>query len=192
MTTVLRRLPGRVQVRPGRRADPGAVHTDARPPAAPVDRSGQRLLLAGGLALSFAVVAALTLVPEGSGWAWGAPRTELHWYLSGLTSPATFLQLVGNLLLLGVPAALAVRLRPGLASPGRLAAVALTAGGTIEALQLLLPLGRVVSPVDALLYAIGAVLVGLLVAGTDRSRPRPAATGSSTAILDDVHVAMYR
>ena len=167
------------------------MHADPRPPAAPVDRSGRRLLLAGGLTLSLAVVAALTLVPEGSGWAWGAPRTELHWYLSGLTSPATFLQLVGNLLL-GVPAALAVRLRPGLASPGGLAAVALPAGGTIEALQLLLPLGRAVSPVDALLYAIGAVLVGLLVAGTDRSRPRPAATGSSTAILDDVHVAMYR
>ena len=110
------------------------MHAHPRPPAAPVDRSGRRLLLAGGLTLSLAVVAALTLVPEGSGWAWGAPRTELHWYLSGLTSPATLLQLVGNLLLLVVRAALAVRLWPGLASPERLTAAALAAGGAIEAL----------------------------------------------------------
>ncbi|MBM7804341.1 hypothetical protein JOD57_000178 [Geodermatophilus bullaregiensis] len=138
----------------------------ARPvPEAP----GRRLLLGAALALALAVVASLTLVPEGSGWAWGAPLTELHWYLTGLASPTTLLQLVGNLLLLAVPAALAVRLWPALAHPARLAVAALAAGGTIEVLQFLLPLGRVVSPVDALLNAAGAVLAGLLVAAADRT-----------------------
>ncbi|MBW0117977.1 VanZ family protein [Pseudonocardia abyssalis] len=44
------------------------------------------------------------------------------------------------------------------------------AGAAIELLQWLLPLGRVVSPVDALLNAAGAVLAGLLVVAARRSR----------------------
>ncbi|SDD24210.1 hypothetical protein SAMN05660690_3755 [Geodermatophilus telluris] len=166
---------------------------DQRSPAAGTGRgpSGRRLPLGAGLALALAVVAALTLVPEGSGWAWGAPGAELRWYLTGLASPATLLQLVGNLLLLAAPAALAVRLWPGLAAAGRLAAVALATGGAIEGLQLLLPLGRVVSPVDALLNAVGAVLVGAIVAAADRTGSGPVGA-PGTAAVDGATVAMYR
>jgi VanZ family protein len=65
-----------------------------------------------------------------------------------------------------------------LGRPARLLPAAVLAGGTIEALQWALPLGRVVSPVDALLNASGAVVAGLLVAalqgvrraGSGRSR----------------------
>ncbi|MEX5720437.1 VanZ family protein [Geodermatophilus maliterrae] len=134
-------------------------------------------------------MAALTLVPEGSGWAWGAPSTEVDWYLTGLTSPATLLQLIGNLVLLAVPAALAVRLWPGMAHPARLAAAALAAGGTIEVLQFLLPLGRVVSPVDALLNAAGAVLAGLLAAAAHRGhvgQHHPAPRGRQSPGAADV------
>ncbi|WP_448639530.1 VanZ family protein [Geodermatophilus sp. URMC 63] len=147
--------------------------------------------------MALAAAASLTLVPEGTGWAWGAPLTELRWYLTGLTSPATPLQLVGNLLLIAVPAVLAVRLWPALAHPARLAAAALAAGGTIEVLQFLPPLGRVVSPVDALLNAAGALVTGAVVAATDRDRrrgrrgaatPRPDGTsnrrGGRTTCLD--------
>ncbi len=49
-----------------------------------------------------------------------------------------------------------------LSSPRRLAAAALAAGIGIELLQWLLPLGRVVSPLDALLNATGALLAGLV------------------------------
>jgi VanZ family protein len=52
---------------------------------------------------------------------------------------------------------------PALASPHRLAAAALAAGVGIELLQWLLPLGRVVSPLDALLNATGALVTGLVV-----------------------------
>ena len=38
--------------------------------------------LATAIGLSLAVVAFPTLVPEGSGWAWGAPLTGLRWYLT--------------------------------------------------------------------------------------------------------------
>src|SRR4051812_36825779 len=116
------------------------------------------------LAVSVGVVAALTLAPAGSGWRWGAPLAELRWYATGLGSEETVLQLVGNLGLLTAPAALAVLLWPGLARPTRLAVAALAAGASIEVAQWLLPLGRVVSPLDAVLNATGAVLAGLLVA----------------------------
>ena len=126
------------------------------------------VLLAGTLA----VVAALTLTPEGNGWAWGSPVTELRWYATGLDSPATVLQLVGNLGLLVVPAALAVLLWPSLARPARLGGAALAAGAGIELLQAALSLGRVMSPLDAALNAAGAVAAGLLVASVDRlTRP---------------------
>ncbi|MGY1824546.1 VanZ family protein [Geodermatophilus sp. SYSU D00079] len=124
-------------------------------------------LLAAALA-----VALLTLTPAGgSGWAWGAPLTELRWYATGLASEATRLQLLGNLLLLVPLAVLAVLRRPGLGTPGRLTAAAVAVAGGIELLQWALPLGRVVSPVDAALNATGAVLAGLATArlrGRDR------------------------
>lgn len=124
-----------------------------------------------GLAAALAVVAALTLLPEGSGWAWGSPAEELRWYATGLDSTTTMLQLVGNLGLLTAPAVLAVLRWPRLGRPGPLAAAALAAAGAIELLQWALPLGRVVSPLDALLNATGAVLAGLLVARVRRAVP---------------------
>jgi hypothetical protein len=127
-------------------------------------RSGLQALLA----LAVAVVAALTLTPRGTGWAWGSPANELQWYATGLDSTATLLQLVGNLTLLVVPAALAVLLWPSLASPARLAGAALAAGISIEMLQGCLSLGRVVSPLDAVLNAAGAVVAGSLVAAVHR------------------------
>jgi glycopeptide antibiotics resistance protein len=116
-------------------------------------------------------VAWLTLTPAGgSGWAWGAPLTELRWYATGLDSEATVLQLVGNLVLLIPLAVLAVLRRPRLGTPPRLAALAVAAGAGIELLQWALPLGRVVSPVDAALNATGALAGGLVVAlATGRS-----------------------
>ena len=116
-----------------------------------------------GLVASLVVVAVLTLTPEGAGWAWGSPVEELTWYLTGLDSTATMLQLVGNLALLAVPAAFAVLRRPALGRPAPLIRVWLAVGTGIELLQWALPLGRVVSPVDALLNATGAVAVGLVV-----------------------------
>jgi hypothetical protein len=119
--------------------------------------------LQAALLASLAVVVALTLLPTGSGWAWGAPLTELRWYASGLDSGATLLQLTGNLALLVVPAALAVLAWPGLGRPIPLALAAVSTGAAIELLQLMLPLGRVVSPVDAALNALGALAAGLVV-----------------------------
>jgi hypothetical protein len=127
--------------------------------------------LTAGLAAALAVVAALTLLPEGTGWAWGSPAEELRWYATGLDSTTTTLQLVGNLGLLTAPAVLAVLRWPHLGRPGPLAAAALAAAGTIELLQWALPLGRVVSPLDALLNATGAVLAGLLAARVRRAVP---------------------
>ncbi|RBY74707.1 VanZ family protein [Blastococcus sp. TF02-09] len=124
----------------------------------------------GGYALliaSLVGVAAATLTPEGSGWAWGSPATETRWYLTGLDSSATLLQLLGNLGLLVVPAALAVLLWPSLRRPTALLAGALAAGTAIELLQWALPLGRVVSPLDAALNAAGAVAAGLLTRSLD-------------------------
>jgi hypothetical protein len=122
-----------------------------------------RRTLDTGLALAAAVVALLTLLPSGRGWAWGAPLSEARWYVSGWDSPTAMLQLTGNLVLLAPLAALAVLRWPALASPYRLAGAALAAGAGIELLQWLLPLGRVVSPLDALLNATGALVTGLVV-----------------------------
>jgi hypothetical protein len=116
------------------------------------------MLVAGGL------VALLTLVPQGRGWSWGAPLAELRWYATDLSSGATLLQLAGNLVLLAPLAALAVLRRPALAPPLRLGGAALAAAVGIELLQWLLPLGRVVSPVDAALNVVGALLAGRLAA----------------------------
>jgi hypothetical protein len=126
------------------------------------------------LATSLTVVGLLTLLPVGVGWAWGSPVTELHWYATSLDSRTAMQQLVGNLGLLAAPAALAVALWPALASPPRLAATALAGGTAIELLQWALPLGRVVSPLDALLNATGAVAAGLLVASVIRAPARVA------------------
>ena len=123
--------------------------------------------LDAALLLAALAVAWLTLTPAGgSGWAWGAPLTELRWYATGLDSETTVLQLVGNLLLLVPLAVLVVLRRPRLGTPPRLAALAVAAGAGIELLQWALPLGRVVSPVDAALNATGAVAAGLVVALT--------------------------
>jgi glycopeptide antibiotics resistance protein len=70
------------------------------------------------------------------------------------------LQLTGNLVLLAPLAVLAVLRWPSLASPLRLAGAALTVAVGIELLQWALPLGRVVSPVDAALNTVGALLAG--------------------------------
>jgi hypothetical protein len=122
-----------------------------------------RRTLDAALAAAAAVVALFTLLPTGRGWAWGGPLTEARWYVAGWDSPTAMLQLTGNLALLGPLAALAVLRWPALASPHRLAAAALAAGVGIELLQWLLPLGRVVSPLDALLNATGALVTGLVV-----------------------------
>jgi glycopeptide antibiotics resistance protein len=129
-----------------------------------------RARLGAALAAAGVVVAALTLVPAGRGWSWGSPLTELRWYLTGLDSEATMVQLVGNLSLLVVPAALAVLLWPALRRPSLLAIAALATSAAIEVLQWTLPLGRVVSPLDAALNATGAVAAGLLVASAVRPR----------------------
>ena len=121
------------------------------------------------LAAALGLVAAATLLPTGTGWAWGSPLVELRWYAYGLDSRITVLQLAGNLGLLVVPAALAVVLWPRLGRPHRLAAVALAGGTTIEILQWVLPLGRVVSPLDAVLNATGAVVAGLLASSVHRA-----------------------
>jgi hypothetical protein len=124
----------------------------------------RRTGLDAALLLAALLVAWLTLTPAGgSGWARGAPLTELRWYATGLNSEATVLQLLGNLGLLAPLAVLAVLRRPGLGTPLRLGALALGAGAGIELLQWALPLGRVVSPVDAALNATGALVAGLLV-----------------------------
>jgi glycopeptide antibiotics resistance protein len=130
--------------------------------------TARRDLLLAALGAALLAVAAVTLRPSGAGWSWASPAAELRWYATGLDSPTTAAQLLGNVALLAVPAGLAVLRWPALARPGPLLAASLTAGAGIEVLQWLLPLGRVVSPVDAALNAVGAVVAGLLVA---RLRP---------------------
>lgn len=142
---------------------------DPTPTALPTTSRGVQQLLLGAALLA---VAALTLTPEGTGWAWGSPLAELRWYATGLDSPDTVRQLVGNLGLLVVPAALVVHLWPEVGRTDRLARLALAAGAGIEVLQWVLPLGRVVSPLDAALNALGAVAAGLLVRYLQR-RPHP-------------------
>ena len=150
------------------------------PGGAPV--TPNRRILDAGLAAAVAGVALLTLLPTGQGWSWGAPMVELQWYAAGWRSDAAMLQLVGNLVLLGPLAALAVLRWPALSAPRWLAAASVAAGAAVEVLQWALPLGRVVSPVDALLNAAGAMLTGLVVArlGTP-SRAAAAGAGSSPA-----------
>jgi hypothetical protein len=123
------------------------------------------------LLASVAVVAVLTLTPHGQGWHWGAPLTEIRWYLTGLTTPATVVQLTGNLALLAAPAALAVSLWPALRRLPLLAGMSLAAGTGIELLQWVLPLGRVVSPLDAVLNATGALAAGWAAAHLTAARP---------------------
>ncbi len=135
-----------------------------------------RRALDAALVAAAVVVALLTLVPDGTGWSWGAPLTELRWYATGWSSGPTLLQFTGNLALLAPLAVLAVLRRPDLGTPLRLAAASGTAAVGIELLQWLLPLGRVVSPVDALLNATGAVVAGLVVL---RSRARPDRIGAA-------------
>ncbi|HYO35839.1 MAG TPA: VanZ family protein [Geodermatophilus sp.] len=132
-----------------------------------------RRVLTTGAAVALAAVAAVTLLPAGSGgWEWGSPAVEVRWYLAGLDSRTTVLQLLGNLLLLAPLAALAVLRWPVLRRPAVLVPLALAAGAAIETLQWALPLGRVVSPVDAVLNAAGAVAVGLVVGGLSGVRVR--------------------
>jgi hypothetical protein len=114
-----------------------------------------RRVLDAGLAAALVCVALLTLLPTGRGWAWGAPVSELRWYVTGWESGTAMLQLFGNLALLVPLAALAVLRWPALSQPRRLAAAAVAAGASVELLQWALPLGRVVSPLDALLNAAG-------------------------------------
>jgi glycopeptide antibiotics resistance protein len=142
-------------------------------PGAPVTPA--RRWTDAGLAAAVALVALLTLVPQGGGWAWGAPLAELRWYATGLGSEATLLQLLGNLALLGPLAVLAVLRWPALAAPRRLAWAALAVAVGIEALQWALPLGRVVSPVDAALNVAGALLAG----GTAALLTAPKASAAS-------------
>ena len=129
-----------------------------------------RAALRVSLAAALAVVAVATLSPEGTGWAWGSPLVELRWYATGLDSGATLLQLVGNLVLLVVPAVLLVALHPALGRFRPLLATMLATGAGIELLQYALPVGRVVSPMDAALNALGATAAGVLVARLRRAR----------------------
>lgn len=129
-----------------------------------------RAVAGAGLVMSLTLVALATLTPEGTGWQWGSPAAELRWYLHGLGSPGTLLQLLGNLALLAAPAAFAVRRWPALGRLPLLLLAAAAAGTGIEALQWALPIGRVVSPVDAVLNATGAVAAGWLVASRLRRR----------------------
>src|SRR4051812_17916533 len=116
-----------------------------------------------GMAASWGAVVLITLTPRGSGWAWGSPVEEARWYLTGLDATATVLQLAGNLLLLVVPFGLAAARWPALGHLRLLLPLSLAAGATIELLQWALPLGRVVSPLDAVLNATGAVAAAVVV-----------------------------
>lgn len=136
---------------------PGGLHRQRRRPSSDVGRAArgpEQLLTAVALLLSLGAVAILTLSPAGTGWSWGAPLQELQWY-AALSGQART-QLVGNVLLLTPVAAAATLLWPRLGTRAYLPGWVLAAGGAIEVLQWLLPIGRVVSPVDALLNAAGA------------------------------------
>lgn len=127
---------------------------------------GRSLALDAALVGSLLLVALVTLSPTGAGgWAWGDPATELRWYAGAAGSPTAAAQLVGNLLLLVPTAVLAVLRWPTLRRPLALAPAVAAAAASIEVLQRVLPLGRVVSPVDALLNGVGALVAGCLVAG---------------------------
>jgi hypothetical protein len=139
----------------------------------------RRTVLDVALLCAALAVVVLTLTPTGgTGWAWGAPLTELRWYATGLESRSTLFQLVGNLVLLAPLAALAVLRWPALGPPRRLGALAVTVAGSIELLQWALPLGRVVSPVDAALNVSGAVVAGVLTAAAARLGVRGTPSGA--------------
>jgi hypothetical protein len=148
-------------------------HRSLRPRARAMPAGGgsSEMLCMLALLACAGLVAALTLSPQGTGWSYAAPLDELRWYSASLPAPAVLRQLLGNLALLALPAALLVRLLPTLRRPGPLACAALAAGMTIEVLQWLLPLGRVVSPLDAALNASGAFTVGWVVAHVRPGRP---------------------
>ena len=134
------------------------------------------------LVVSLAAALQVTLAPVGRGWAWGSPSAELHWYVTGLDSAATRLQLLGNLGLLATPAVAVGLLWPRAARGPVLAVLAGAAAASIELLQWVLPLGRVVSPLDAALNALGAVAAGALAAALHpaaRAGLRPGAAGSA-------------
>jgi hypothetical protein len=139
-------------------------------PKADVAGTLSRAYCAIGLVGSLMLAAVAALSPEGTGWRWADPLTELWWYADGWDSPATMLQLFGNLALFALPAAFAVRLWPPLRRHSLLIGVSLFGGIAIETLQWLLPIGRVVSPVDALLNATGALLAALLTMQLHRRR----------------------
>ena len=115
------------------------------------------------LVVSCLLVATVTLTPVGIGWAWADPVDELRWYLADPTAPSVLTQWGGNVLLLVVPAACAVHVWPQLGRPGTAMAVAATSASAIELAQWLLPLGRVVSPLDAVLNTAGAVAAAMTV-----------------------------
>ena len=146
--------------------------TDTRSPTA---RAGTLL----ALVVSCVLVAAVTLTPAGNGWAWADPLEELRWYLADPLEPSVLAQWAGNLLLLVVPAVCAVRLRPYLGRLGTATAVAVSSASAIELAQWLVPLGRVVSPVDAALNAAGAIAAATVVrAWSGRSCPGNADSGA--------------
>ena len=127
-----------------------------------------------GLVLSLTAVVLLTLTPTGRGWVWADPIEELLWYLSDPWAWTTFMQWAGNLTLLAAPIAFAVIGWPGLGRSAALVAASVTSAASVEILQRLLPLGRVVSPLDALLNAAGAFVAGLVAARAHhRGRRRP-------------------
>ena len=115
------------------------------------------------MVVSCLLVAAVTLTPVGNGWAWADPLDELRWYLADPTAPSVLTQWAGNVLLLVVPAGCAVHIWPQLGRPGTATALAVTSASAIELAQWLLPLGRVVSPLDAALNAAGAVAAAMAV-----------------------------
>jgi len=133
-----------------------------------------------GMATSLVAVALITLTPQGSGWAWGSPLDEVRWYLTGLDSTATIEQLAGNLLLVIVSFGLASARWPALNHLRVLAGLSLAAGSTIAFVQWALPLGRVVSPLDAVLNAIGGLAAGLVVAHGRATRRTDCYSRSST------------
>lgn len=140
----------------------------------------RRRAASAALVAALTATAVLTLSPTGVGWTWAPPVDELRWYAAGLGRPGTLLQLLGNLLLL-VPAALAAsRLRPGPAHVPALVASAAGVAVGVEVLQLVTAVGRVVSPVDALLNTVGAA-VAVVVAAAVTSPPRRRRAGGGPA-----------
>jgi len=164
-------------------------HDRNRPPepASTTPRALLHLLLGAALV----AVAVLTLTPEGNGWTWGSPTAELRWYATGLDSEATVLQLVGNLGLVAVPAALVVALWPGAGRFDRLTRLGIAAGTGIELLQWALPLGRVVSPLDAALNALGAVAAGLLVRHVQHMRAGSGSASGAPPVSSGLTVAAH-